>query len=215
APPLCDRMSRDMMPDKLAMRRGGRMESNQPYLFGDLLRSFRQDAGLTQEELAERADLSARGISDLERSAIKSPWRSTALKLADALHLDPPQRERLLTAQRNATPRVAKQHSMTPYPQPTMLQLIGRTQEQAQIQQMLLGHEPRMLGFYGEPGIGKTRLLTEAEAQARQAGWTVLWGGSQRADGQHPYTPIVQALERHLAAQTPTQRRRALRDCEW
>jgi hypothetical protein len=34
--------------------------------FGDLLRAARLDAGLTQEELAERATLSPRSISDLE-----------------------------------------------------------------------------------------------------------------------------------------------------
>lgn len=32
-----------------------------------LLQQYRQAAGLSQEELAERAGLSARGISDLER----------------------------------------------------------------------------------------------------------------------------------------------------
>jgi transcriptional regulator with XRE-family HTH domain len=35
--------------------------------FGALLRRYREEAGLTQEALAERAGLSARGISDLER----------------------------------------------------------------------------------------------------------------------------------------------------
>jgi transcriptional regulator with XRE-family HTH domain len=37
--------------------------------FGALLRRWRQAAGLTQEELAERAGLSRRGINDLERGA--------------------------------------------------------------------------------------------------------------------------------------------------
>ena len=35
--------------------------------FGDLLRGYRVAAGVTQEELAERAGLSVRAISDLER----------------------------------------------------------------------------------------------------------------------------------------------------
>ena len=43
--------------------------------FGDLLRRYRVAAGLTQEELAERASLSARGISDLERGARSAPQR--------------------------------------------------------------------------------------------------------------------------------------------
>jgi transcriptional regulator with XRE-family HTH domain len=35
--------------------------------FGNLLRRYRSAAGLTQEELAERAGLSARAVSDIER----------------------------------------------------------------------------------------------------------------------------------------------------
>jgi transcriptional regulator with XRE-family HTH domain len=37
--------------------------------FGELLRLRRLAAGLTQEALAERADVSAKAISDLEASA--------------------------------------------------------------------------------------------------------------------------------------------------
>ena len=35
--------------------------------FGELLRRYRVAAGLTQEALAERAGISTRGVSDLER----------------------------------------------------------------------------------------------------------------------------------------------------
>jgi transcriptional regulator with XRE-family HTH domain len=37
--------------------------------FGALLRQFRRDAGITQQELAERAKLSVEAISTLERGA--------------------------------------------------------------------------------------------------------------------------------------------------
>ncbi len=43
------------------------MEDTPSAKFGDLLRRFRLAAGLTQEELAERAQISPRAISDLER----------------------------------------------------------------------------------------------------------------------------------------------------
>jgi transcriptional regulator with XRE-family HTH domain len=47
--------------------------------FGTLLKRYRQAAGLSQEALAARADLSARAISDLERGthhlSTISPWR--------------------------------------------------------------------------------------------------------------------------------------------
>ena len=55
--------------------------------FGDLLRQHRHAAGLSQEELAERAGMSPRGISDLERSVRTYPYRETARLLAEALGL--------------------------------------------------------------------------------------------------------------------------------
>src|SRR4051812_39453995 len=60
--------------------------------FGDLLRRYRQESGWTQEELAERANVSARAISELERGARQYPYRSTLQLLAAALHLAPPHR---------------------------------------------------------------------------------------------------------------------------
>jgi transcriptional regulator with XRE-family HTH domain len=53
--------------------------------FGDLLRRLRTEAGLTQEELAERAGLSTRGISDLERGVNRWPFRATVEALIGAL----------------------------------------------------------------------------------------------------------------------------------
>jgi len=49
-----------------------------------MLREHRNAAGLTQEELAARAGLTARGISDLERGARKRPYPHTVRSLADA-----------------------------------------------------------------------------------------------------------------------------------
>jgi transcriptional regulator with XRE-family HTH domain len=55
--------------------------------FGELLRHYRTAVGLTQEELAERARVSPRAISDLERGKVARPWRETVRLLADALAL--------------------------------------------------------------------------------------------------------------------------------
>ncbi len=55
--------------------------------FGEALRRARVAAGLTQEQLAERAHLSWRGISDIERGARRSPRRDTVSLLAGALAL--------------------------------------------------------------------------------------------------------------------------------
>src|SRR5579871_2794470 len=55
--------------------------------FGPLLRAYRLAAGLSQEELAERAHLSPRTISDLERGVTAAPYWDTVAQLAQALEL--------------------------------------------------------------------------------------------------------------------------------
>ena len=73
-------------------------------LFGDTLRQLRRAAGLTQAELAERANLSIRGLSDLERGINRSPRRETLLALADAFGLDREERHRFFAAARPRPP---------------------------------------------------------------------------------------------------------------
>src|SRR5690348_8917675 len=53
--------------------------------FGALLRRYRTAAGLTQEELAERAGLSVRNLRDLERDTPQRPQQATFERLAVAL----------------------------------------------------------------------------------------------------------------------------------
>ena len=55
--------------------------------FGELLRHYRLAAYLTQEVLAERARLSVRAISDLERGIKRTPHNDTLELLATALAL--------------------------------------------------------------------------------------------------------------------------------
>jgi transcriptional regulator with XRE-family HTH domain len=59
----------------------------QPGAFAPLLRRHRRDAGLTQEALAERAGISLRAVSDLERGIYRTPHRDTVALLAQALGL--------------------------------------------------------------------------------------------------------------------------------
>ncbi|MFE3499331.1 AAA family ATPase [Kitasatospora sp. NPDC059160] len=58
---------------------------------------------------------------------------------------------------------------------------------------------PWLLEIAGEPGIGKTRLLTEWRALAERAGLTVLAGRVPAADRERPYglfrAPVARALE--------------------
>ena len=68
--------------------------------FGALLKRHRLAAGLTQEALAERAGLSAKAVSDLERDPDRLPRLGTVTLLADALGADQDARAELLAAAR-------------------------------------------------------------------------------------------------------------------
>src|SRR3954451_8819766 len=70
--------------------------------FGALLQHYRLSVGLTQEELAERAGVSARGISDLERGARALPRKDTLQLLLEALDLSPADRTTLVAAARRS-----------------------------------------------------------------------------------------------------------------
>jgi tetratricopeptide (TPR) repeat protein/transcriptional regulator with XRE-family HTH domain len=79
--------------------------TGQPGLgFGGLLRHLRDDAGLTQDELAEAAAVSQRAISDLERGINATARKDTALLLAGALGLDGSARELFIAAARGRAP---------------------------------------------------------------------------------------------------------------
>ena len=75
------------------------MEAPTSPTFADLLRRYRNAAGFTQEELAERAGLSSRGILYLERGA-RQPYRDTVRRLADALLLGEAERASLVALAR-------------------------------------------------------------------------------------------------------------------
>ncbi len=159
--------------------------------FGTLLKRYRLAAGLTQEELAERANLSARAISDLERGLKTKPRRDTVELLAEALELSEADRAALgATVSRRLGPSA-------PYPlsepsladarspalvgrgkQPTLLAggrrhnlpspatpLIGREQEVASAHQLLLSADVRLLTLTGTGGCGKTRLALEVASE--------------------------------------------------
>ena len=62
---------------------------------GALLRSYRHDAGLTQDELARRAGISVGAVRDLEQSRTRRPLPGSLTALAAALSLNPAQAEEL------------------------------------------------------------------------------------------------------------------------
>jgi predicted ATPase/class 3 adenylate cyclase len=66
--------------------------------FADVLKRHRLSAGLSQEELAGRAGLSPRSVSDLERGEHTNPRPATVRLLADALGLSEQERAAFLAA---------------------------------------------------------------------------------------------------------------------
>ena len=135
--------------------------------FGEVLRQLRLEAGLTQEELAERAGLSTRGLSDLERGLRRTPRLGTVRLLADALRLPGAQRDRLLASRQArcpwnaitglATSVEARNGSRlgTP-PHPELGTLIDRQRDTAELTRLLRTH--RLVTLTGPGGVGKTRL---------------------------------------------------------
>src|ERR671936_3070083 len=87
--------------------RAGLMETAPSPTFATLLRRYRQAAGLSQEELAARAGLSARTVGDLERGGSHAPRKDTVELLAQALDLGAPERAALAEAARRLSTAAA------------------------------------------------------------------------------------------------------------
>jgi predicted ATPase/DNA-binding CsgD family transcriptional regulator/DNA-binding XRE family transcriptional regulator len=131
-----------------------------PAQFARLLQQYRAAAGLSQEELADRAGLSRRGISDLERGERRSPHPATVRRLAAGLGLDAVERAALLASIRPAMADGAlEEPALLPLPVPPT-SFIGRARELAEVGR-LLGCT-RLLTLTGAGGSGKTRLALEA-----------------------------------------------------
>ncbi|MCA1694750.1 MAG: helix-turn-helix domain-containing protein, partial [Actinobacteria bacterium] len=140
-----------------------------------LVRKCRISVRLTQEELAERAGISVRTISDIERGLRRFVYRDTAERLAEALNVDGTDKEDFVLVARSRVGahelgvqgpgRVSSGRNLVPVP-PTAL--IGRDREM----EMLLGAfregSTRSITLTGPGGIGKTRLAVEAAAAARE-----------------------------------------------
>jgi tetratricopeptide (TPR) repeat protein/transcriptional regulator with XRE-family HTH domain len=143
--------------------------------FGGLLRRLRDDAGLTQEELAEAASLSPRSVSDLERGVNLTARHDTARLLAAALGLTGPQRALFEAAARGRAPasevlaageRAAAAEAVRTLPR-DIASFTGRAAELAQLVDTVTGAAAGggVVGIYaigGMAGVGKTAFAVHA-----------------------------------------------------
>jgi predicted ATPase/transcriptional regulator with XRE-family HTH domain len=156
--------------------------------FGHLLHQYRATAGLSQEELAERAGLGRRGISDLERGMRRTPYPATVRRLVKALGLGQTDRAALVAAARTnlagarahdatlpantpessdrgvsradrTTGMTERRHHNLPV---ALTTFIGRGPELIQLQELL--SKTRLVTLVGVGGAGKTRLALEVAA---------------------------------------------------
>jgi predicted ATPase len=136
------------------------MGQNRSTSFGDLLRDFRLAAGISQETLAERARMSADGISVLERGARRAPYRGTVKLLAEGLGLSASDSARLEEAalQSPRPRRRQPKHDGAQLAHNLPIELtsfIGRDEEVAELRGLL--ESTRLVTIVGAGGVGKTR----------------------------------------------------------
>jgi predicted ATPase/transcriptional regulator with XRE-family HTH domain len=165
---------------------------------------------MSQEELAERAHLSARAISDLERGVKRTPRRDTVQLLIEALGLSGEVRTAFVTAARG--PAVLHPHRSVPpgeiqapaaAPSGSFLGAVPEgplTGREAEFSAILAAVEAvvqgsgRLLIIAGEPGVGKTRISQEATLACRDRGFVVATGRCYEPHRSVPYYPFLEAL---------------------
>lgn len=131
------------------------------------LRALREAAGLSQEELAERAGLSSHAISALERGTRTRPYPHTVRALCDALGADAEARAELIAAvpARTRSTHTSGDSATTPPSLPTpATALLGRDQDLARVADLVRQH--RSVTLTGMGGVGKTRLALAVAAAA-------------------------------------------------
>lgn len=143
--------------------------STAPTGFGATVRRLRVAVGLTQAELAERAGISERTVSDLERGLRGAVYPATARQLAASLGVSGADLPAFLLEARGQTEgptELSAEIGAVPgahrarVPAP-LTRMLGRESELAICLAMIRDPDMRLLTLVGPGGIGKTRLATE------------------------------------------------------
>jgi len=150
------------------------MASAEPHPFAQLLKHHRVAAGLTQEALAERAGLSARSISDMERGLRSAPYQDTVHKLVGGLGLSAAERARFEAAARRRRARII------PHPATVrvLADALGRSDEdritflasarENAVPSTHAAPAPHHLPLHPTPLLGREREVAELGAQLRR-----------------------------------------------
>jgi predicted ATPase/DNA-binding XRE family transcriptional regulator len=137
----------------------------------DVVRSYRLRAGLSQEQLAERAGVSVKAIGAIEQGVRRAPYRHTIARLARALNLpdaeaallgEAAERSRRLGPSRRAISKEALDGSL-----PRAATSFIEREEVARIQGLVRLN--RCVTIVGPGGVGKTRTAVEAADRLSQA----------------------------------------------
>ena len=135
--------------------------------FGEQLRRYRLSERLTQAALAEKAGLSERAVSDLERG-LKLPQRATIQLLIEALDLSAERATEFERLARTRSPSAAAawsepdKHNLPA----ALTTFVGRSEEISRLLKLLSpaasnARPGRLVTLSGSGGIGKTRLAVE------------------------------------------------------
>jgi predicted ATPase/DNA-binding XRE family transcriptional regulator len=135
---------------------------------GDLLRTFRSVALLSQEALAERSGVSTRTVSDIETGSARSPRLITVMLLAEALNLSPDDRTRLAEAARKPAIRAPGAVASTA-PAVRTVTLVGRDADLGRLDALLARDEVRLVTLVGPAGVGKTSLAAKLAIERASA----------------------------------------------
>lgn len=128
---------------------------DKPRTFGQYLRQLREQQGLTQKALADRAIFSIDTIKSLELGRMK-PSEETCKRLA-AMLTQPGSGEYQQFLALGMHRHIAKQKTTGDLPSP-LTPLVGREQELGEIKQLLMRRDCRLVTILGVGGVGKTRL---------------------------------------------------------